>query len=231
MNCKHLLTGFAALALAVPLAAQMGMMGQVPTLSGVWHPVVGSGAVYLNTKSDGTKTQIEISVLGKDVDAQGNPGHWVEISMPNPRAGGTIYVKYLTSVQENTINNSHMIVQMPGQDPMDMGTMGAAMGGRMQQKAPSSIMNDAEIVGTDTVTVPAGTFSCTHYRKKGGGAGDEAWISDKVSPWGLVKSQGKDGESIVLINVLSDAKDHITGTPRKFDPSMMMGGRQVPPRQ
>ena len=81
----------------------------------------------------------------------------------------------------------------------------------------------AEIVGTESVTVPAGTFSCTHYRMKDGTG--EAWVSDKVSPWVLVKSQDKD-TSMVLAKVITDAKDHITGTPQKFDPAQMMRNRQ-----
>ena len=54
------------------------------------------------------------------------------------------------------------------------------------------------------------------------GTGD-AWVSDKVGPWGLVKSQDKDS-TMVLAKVITDAKDHITGTPKKFDPMQMMRG-------
>ena len=53
----------------------------------------------------------------------------------------------------------------------------------------------------------------------------DVWISDKVAPWGLIKSQGKDS-SMTLTKVISDAQDHITGTPRKFDPSQFQRGGQ-----
>ena len=43
----------------------------------------------------------------------------------------------------------------------------------------------------------------------------------KSRPWGLVKSQDKDS-TMVLTKVITDAKDHITGTPKKFDPMQMM---------
>jgi hypothetical protein len=114
-----------------------------------------------------------------------------------------------------------MVFQMSGQDPMEMDMNTNPMGRGMKQTTPVTIADKAEIVGTDTVTVPAGTFSCTHYRMKDG-TGD-AWVSDKVSPWGLVKSQDKD-TSVVLAKVITDAKDHITGTPKKFDPMQMMRG-------
>ena len=41
---------------------------------------------------------------------------------------------------------------------------------------------------------------------------------------GLVKMQGKD-TSMVLTKVVTDAKDHITGTPKKMDPMQMMRDR------
>jgi hypothetical protein len=96
---------------------------------------------------------------------------------------------------------------------------------RMQQQtAAADIAEKAEAVGTESITVPAGTFTCQHYRMKDG-SGD-AWISDKVGPWGLVKSVDKDGSSLVLTKAITDAKDHITGTPKKFDPTQMMRNRQ-----
>jgi hypothetical protein len=101
--------------------------------------------------------------------------------------------------------------------------MNMNMGGhRMPQSTPSDIRDKAERVGTESITVPAGTFSCEHYRMKDGSS--EAWVSDKVAPWGLVKTQGKDS-SMVLTKVITDAKDHITGTPKKFDPMQMMRDR------
>jgi hypothetical protein len=210
------------LSMAFPLAAQMGMGGRVPTLSGVWHPVVGTGANYEVTKSDGTKTQLEISIVGKE-DVDGKPAYWMEMSFVDPRTSAPMYMKSLTTVNENNVVSSRMVMQMPGQDPMEMDTSGAAMGRRMQQSSPSDINDKAEALGSESVTVPAGTFTCQHYRMKDGSG--EAWISDKVGPWGLVKSMGK-GETIVLTKSITDAKDHITGTPKKFDPMQMMRNRQ-----
>ena len=52
------------------------------------------------------------------------------------------------------------------------------------------------------------------------GSGD-AWVSDKVSSVGPVKSQDKDTIDGPA-KVITDAKDRITGTPKKFDPMQMM---------
>jgi len=221
MKLKQMVVMFAALALAAPLAAQM-FGPRVPTLSGIWHPVVGTGAAYEMTSQDGKKSQMEITVVGKE-DVDGKPAFWLEMGFENPRSGGQMYAKNLMTVSDAGITSSRIIMQMPGQDPMEMDMSMNPGGRRMQQTTPANIADKAEVVGTESVTVPAGTFSCTHYRMKDG-TGD-AWVSDKVGPWGLVKSQGKDS-SMVLSKVITDAKDHITGTPKKFDPMQMMRDRQ-----
>jgi hypothetical protein len=219
MRLKHLLVVLAMAALALPLAAQMGMGSRVPTLSGIWHPVVGTGAAYEMTK-EGKKTEIELTVVGKE-DVEGKTAFWLEMGMTDPRTSQLLYAKNLMSVSDTGVTSTRMVMQMPGQDPMEMDMNMNPGGRRMQQTTPANIGEKAEIVGTETVTVPAGTFICTHYRMKDG-SGD-AWVSDKVSPWGLVKSQSKDS-SMVLAKVITDAKDHITGTPKKFDPMQMMRG-------
>jgi hypothetical protein len=49
-----------------------------------------------------------------------------------------------------------------------------------------------ELVGNEDVTTPLGSFACKHYRRAmaEGGKGPviDVWLSDKVSPTGLVKS-------------------------------------------
>ncbi len=221
MKFKQTIVMFAALALALPLAAQMGMGPRTPSLSGIWHPVVGTGAAYEMTDKDGKKSQMEITIVGKE-DVAGKPAFWTEMAFANARSGGQMYMKSLMSVSDAGVTSTRMIMQMPGQAPMEM-DMNMGPGGRMQQTTPANIADKAEIVGTESVTVPAGTFSCTHYRMKDGSS--DAWVSDKVAPWGLVKSAGKDS-SMVLTKVITDATDHITGTPTKFDPMQMMRGRQ-----
>lgn len=45
MKVKNVMAMLASIALAAPLGAQMmGMGSQVPTLSGIWRPVVGTGS-------------------------------------------------------------------------------------------------------------------------------------------------------------------------------------------
>ena len=227
MKLKHIVAVFTTLALAIPIAAQMAFGPKPPSLSGIWHPVVGQGATYDITGHGGQKTQMEIIVVGKD-DLAGKAGFWVEMAMANVQMGGTIYIKNLMTVNDAGVTSGRMVMQMPGRPPMEMDTSMNPAGHQMPQTTPANIADKAELVGTESITVPAGTFSCMHYRMKDGST--DAWVSDKVGPWGLVKSEGKDS-SMVLTKIITDATDHITGTPIKFDPMQMMRGAQGQPHQ
>lgn len=232
MKLKYSAVLVAVVALALPLAAQMGMgMGsRVPTLSGIFRPVVGTGAVYENTREGREPATMEFSVVGKE-DSNGKTGYWIESSMSDPKAGGEIIVKILETVDGDTISYARWVMQMPGQGPMEMDSSMMNMGRNQSTVKPmADLRGKAELVGTESITVPAGTFSCEHYRMKDG-TGD-GWISDKVSPWSLVKMvDTKDKSTIVLTKVISDAKDRITGTPTKFDPMQMMRNRGGQPPQ
>jgi hypothetical protein len=215
------LLGVLTLLAAWPATSQMTM--NVPNVRGVWNPVPGSGAAYQVDSPKG-KIDMEISVVGKEA-VNGKDGFWVEMSM-SPNGQGQMYAKNLMSVDGNTASISRTIVQMGGQPPMELPAMMNRNAG--QQSTAADIRQDAQLVGTEDVTTPAGTFSCEHYKTKDG----DAWISTKVTPWGLVKAAGKD-QTITLQRVITDAKDHITGTPQKFDPAQMMRQRagQQPPQQ
>jgi len=218
----------ATLALALPLAAQMGMGPRIPTLSGIWHPEVGAGAAYDRTvTATGDKSQMEITIVGKEYVA-GKPAYWMEFVMSSAKMmnGAQMVMKQLMTVDDAGVTSTRVIMQPPGQDPMEMEMNGG--GHSTKQTTPANIADKAELVGTESVTVPAGTFSCQHFRMKDG-SGD-GWISDKVSPWSLVKYQGKDS-TMVLTKVITDAKDRITGTPKKFDPMEMMRNRMGQPAQ
>jgi hypothetical protein len=58
---------FSVVACAVLVSAQMGGMGmrQAPP-QGIFNPVVGAGAEYEITTSDGHKTSLQYSIVGKN---------------------------------------------------------------------------------------------------------------------------------------------------------------------
>jgi hypothetical protein len=222
---------FLAAALALPLAAQTGPPN--PSLTGIWHPVVGSGGACETTGPDGSKVQMEITIVGKE-EVNGKTGYWLETAVKGPKFA-EVYKDLMISVYEG-LAYAKRIMQHPGQEPIEFdGSINA--GERMT--TPSDVREEAELVGTETISVPAGTFTCEHYRLKGGWG--DAWVSDNVSPRGLVKmlfasqqgvpeyytdgrppknvgpTRGKDS-STVLTKIITDTKDHITGTPTKIEP-------------
>jgi hypothetical protein len=233
-NMKHLEQAAMGICLLILWAGAasaqgpMGMRGGMPTMSGIWNPVIGSGAAYEMTNSDGQKNNMEMAIVGKET-VDGKDGYWFETTIDNPRMGGQMVMKTLTVVDAGNSVTTKTIMQMAGRPPMEMSSMmqGQGRGGRTPQSTYSDIRSRADDLGSETVTVPAGTFTAEHYKQKDGSG--EVWISNKVAPFGLIKSVGKDS-TMVLTKVITDAKDKITGTPVPFNPAMMMGGGG-PPQQ
>jgi len=199
--------------------AQMGMHAG-PAMRGIFNPVVGSGGQYEMMSEKGTKTVMEIAVVGKE-SVDGKEGYWFEMTMANT-AMGQMTSKTLTVLDGQDTVVSRMIVQMGNRPPMEMPTQ---MYKTNAQKQPADIRDRAEDVGSESVTTPAGTFVTEHYKMKDG-SGD-AWVAPKAGPYGLVKFQGKD-TSMVLTKVITDAKDQITGTPQPFNPMMFQQNQQHP---
>ncbi len=224
VQLKLMVMLIAMIAVALPLASQMATFAQEPqtaALSGVWHPLVGSGGAYEWTVGD-DKHPLETTIVGKE-DVDGKAGYWLETVLTNPKAG-ELYYKALMVVTDGGVVSTRTIVQRPGQGPMEMDTNKTAPA---QRTRPIDMRAQADLVGTETITVPAGTFTCEHYRAKDGSS--DVWVSDKISPWGLVKTQNKTS-SMVLTKVITDAQDRITGTPQKFDPAQRRDRRGQQPQ-
>jgi len=205
---------------AVGLRAQMrGMQGWgAPAMSGLWHPVVGSGAVY-DVDRDGNKTTFEMDIVGKESVA-GKDAVWVEFSFSDARMG-TVFAKSLVGVEGQQVQTVRTIMQMGGMPPMEMPQS------QSHTTQVKDIHQNSTDLGSESVTVPAGTFTCEHYKTK---EGADVWVSEKVVPVGLIKSVEK-GETVVLLKTVTDAKDKIVGTPVPFDPMKMMQAMQNRPQE
>ena len=131
---------------------------------------------------------------------------------------GLTVMKTLQVLDANSIQMKRMIMQAPGEEPMEFPMNMAMMGGQKGNQS-ADIRTDAELVGTETITTPAGTFECQHYRQKD--KSSDVWVSEKVPPYGMVKMVSKDS-TMTLTRVITGAKTRITRTPKKFDPMEMM---------
>jgi len=191
-------------------SAQMGM--RRPQMKGVWSPVVGAGAVYqMETPREGT-SEIEFAVVGAQT-VEGKPGFWLEMVTNDPRAGGEMIMKMLMVHEEKSLEVKRMIMKAGGEDAMEFPMQMAQMGGRAPQNAAADIRDDGVLIGTESVTTPAGTFSCQHYQAKD--KSWDAWVSDKVPPYNIVKAVSKDS-TMTLTRVLTNAKTRITGPVKPF---------------
>jgi hypothetical protein len=204
--------------LAGAASAQMGRFS-APHVMGFWNPVVGAGAVYSVQPAKGDKTEMQIAIVGKE-QVDGKDAYWYEMSFN--QGNGEMIMKSLMILNGPDTHVSRMIMQMPGGPPMEMPTQ---MMHQDRTTQPADVRSDAEDLGSDTITVPGGTFTCEHYRTKNGG---EVWVSQKVSPYGLVKSKTND-TSMELTKVVTSAKDQITGTPQPFNPQAFMQQQQQSP--
>jgi hypothetical protein len=204
----------AATASVAPAArAQMGMRAPA-TPQGLFNPIVGQGAQYEMQDSKGEKHTMEFGVVGKE-SVDGKDGYWMEVSFESGQMGPMV-MKTLASNDSSKLVTQRVIMQMGSRPPMEMTQV---MRGMNNQPQPADIRSSAEDVGSESITVPAGTFTCEHYRMKDG-SGD-TWVSSQITPFGVVKHTGKDS-SMILTKVITDAKDKITGTPVEFNPQQMM---------
>jgi hypothetical protein len=210
-------TILAALSLAatLPANAQMGMdMFKRPAITKVFHPVEGKGAAYLSTDKDGKTRNSEIFIVGKD-SVDGKDGFWMEF-VSDDNNGKPMVGKALITLGDFQFHR--MIVQPAGQQAMELpgGAMSMTNAGKAKVE---EFTNDWNSVGTETITVPAGTFSCEHWRNNKNNA--DSWTSDKITPLGLVK-ETHSGGGMVLTKALDNATDRITGPVKQFDMQQMI---------
>ncbi|MGE5326345.1 MAG: hypothetical protein ACM3NO_04850, partial [Deltaproteobacteria bacterium] len=197
--------------------AQMGRGGmgmRPPQIPGTFAPKVGEGAEYQITSKQGNM-DMEYAVVGKET-VDGQEGYWQEIRMKSGQGTGVI-MKQLMVVGGSNPGIKRMIMQPPGQEPMEMpmNMMGGMMQQHMQQQAAERAAGSmGEKVGTETITVPAGTFECDHYRSKDNDG--DVWISSKVYPYGLIKAVTKD-TTFVLQKTLTGQTSQIKGEPKKLE--------------
>ncbi|HXH68589.1 MAG TPA: hypothetical protein VNI81_15400 [Candidatus Limnocylindrales bacterium] len=201
-----------ALAASQPARAQMGMdIFKRPAITKVFHPVVGKGAVYLDTTKDGKSRNSEISIVGQE-SFEGKEGFWMQFVAADADGKSMVGKSLITP---DDFQFHRMIVQMAGQPAMEMPMkMNASRKERLEEK-----FEDWHSVGTESVTVPAGTFSCEHWRNDK--SNSDVWTSEKISPFGLVK-EVRPNSTMVLTKILDNAPDRITGPVKQFDMQQMM---------
>jgi hypothetical protein len=207
------------LCLTSSAAAQLGSsLFSKPNIADIFKPVVGSGAAYEQHSTDEKRpaSQMEMTIVGKEMTAAGE-AYWMEIGHVGQEGAGMMYSKVLVT---KDFQFTKVVFQEPGKPAMEM-----PFGNEMGKSHLKEEMAKWHQVGSETITVPAGTFGCMHWKNEDGS--DEVWTSDKVTPVAMVKQVGKSG-SMVLTKIITGATDHITGPVTKFDPEALRKQYQKP---
>jgi hypothetical protein len=153
----------------------------------VWNPQVGHGSEYDLSSNDGTRMHISFIITGTE-SVNGQPGYWLETGM-NFDELGQIYSQMLMTQNAGKLQTNKWIVQMANRPPMEMPERRMLRAGNSNAKieTTSNFRTTAVRVGVESVTVPAGTFQCEHWRAKDG-SGD-AWLLSDVVPYRSRPSQ------------------------------------------
>jgi hypothetical protein len=188
----------ATVLLAAPLA------GQAKCAEAMKTPPVGGWAEY--QMKEGT---MRMALLGEE-QHDGKAMHRLELSIRGKNEAIMQVVVPGWPYQPDGVYE--MVFKAGGQPAMKVsGQMMSMM--RQNMKMPTNAVNEAcermENLGSESVTVPAGTFRTTHYRDPKNGV--DAWV-DPALPFGLVKTVSKDGE-MLLVGTGTGAKSQITETP------------------
>lgn len=193
--------------------SQWGKGQQGPQFKGDFKPVVGAWAEYrIKTQGEAPAT-MKMAIVASE-----GTSFWYETVTDGP--GGRSIMKMLVDGDPNNQNSVKRMIMKNGNEPaMEMPVM---MGGQQPsgQQAPQGRMTDK---GIEKITVPAGSFTARHFQYQIDKEVSDSWVADKVSPYGLVKSSGKDF-AMELTGFGTGAKTGITETPRKFEMPKMPAG-------
>ena len=198
---------------SAPAQGMRGSVGrQPPHLMGEFKPVVGSGAQYLMTSQNSTM-HFSYVIVGKE-DVGGSTGYWLEVRTQGLEMPGEMVMKQLMVMSAEKPEIKRMIVQQPGRPPMEFPL--GMMPGLAQQGVETGDTSPGVKLGSETISVPAGSFECDHYRKQETRGPVDIWISSRVSPYGTVKMSRGD-LSLVLEKILNNEVSHIHGQPRPLN--------------
>jgi hypothetical protein len=188
--------------------AQFGK-GAGPKFHSDFKPVVGGWSEYQMTGKGESPSKMKIAIVGKEGDA-----YWYETIMEIKQEGRIISKMLVSGNPEDQKNMRRMIVKMGNEPAMEMPIQ--MMQASKDQGQKGKIIDK----GKESIKVPAGTFTAQHMQYQDGEIVVDTWVHKDVSPYGMVKSQSKEFE-MVLLGYGTGAKTLITETPQKFEMPQM----------
>jgi hypothetical protein len=190
--------------------------GAGPKFYSDFKPVVGGWSEYQVTTKGEPPIKMRIAIVGKEGDA-----YWYETIMETKQEGRVITKMLVSGNPEDQENMRRVIVKMGNEPAMEMPVQMMKASGAQERRG--KIMDK----GTESIKVPAGTFTVQRMQYQDGETVVDNWVHKDVSPYGMVKSQSKDFE-MVLLAYGTGAKTSITETPKKFEMPQIPGMPQMP---
>lgn len=212
---RILIGAILAAGMATPLVAQNACEAFLEA------PAVGSWVEY-DFQGNGQAGRSRMAVVGSETRS-GRKLTWYEMSFDAGGQSGIIKMLgeggFYHAMSEKKIEE--MVVKGAGQPAMKFsGAMMERIRSQMNVGSdPASQFGqgceDAERVGVESVTVPAGTFDAVRFRLTSGKNPGDAWIVEGM-PFGMIKWTGSDGEAVELVGRGDDAVSEITETPMEM---------------
>jgi hypothetical protein len=150
-------------------------------------------------------SKMKIAIVGKEGDA-----YWYETVMETKQEGRMISKMLVSGNPEDQKSIKRMIVKMGDEPAMEMPVQ--MMQGSKLQEQKGKIIDK----GTESIKVPAGTFTAQHMQYQDGEIVVDSWVHKDVPPYGMIKLQSKEF-GMVLLGYGTGAKTLITETPQKFE--------------
>jgi len=171
-----------------------------------FKPIVGGWSEYEVKPKGESPFKMKIAIVGKEGNA-----YWYETVMDMKNEGKVITKMLISGDPEDPKNVKRMIVKTGNEPAMEMPA-------KMMQQSSKHQEQRGKIIdkGLETVKVPAGTFKTQHMQYQDKDIVVDTWGHKDVSPYGMIKSQSKDFE-MVLLGYGTGAKTMITETPQRFE--------------
>jgi hypothetical protein len=201
---------------SVSLAHAQLEKGGGPKFYSDFKPVLGGWAEYQMSEEGGAISKMKIAIVGKEGDA-----YWYETILETKQEGRTISKMLVSGNPEDQKNVKRIIVKMGNEPAMEMPLE------MMQASEGKGEKGKTIDKGTESIKVPAGTFTARHIQYQFEELVEDTWIHKDVSPYGVVKSKSKDFE-MVLLGYGTGAKTQITERPQKLEMPQMPS---MPPKR
>jgi len=190
--------------------------GGGPKFYSDFKPVVGGWSEYQMSEGGGATSKMKIAIVGKEGDA-----YWYEAIIETKQEGRIISKMLVSGNPQDSKNIKRLIVKTGNEPAMEMPV-------EMMQASEDQAEKGKTIdIGTESIKVPAGTFTARHIQYKFEELVEDTWIYKDVFPYGVVRSKSKDFE-MVLLGYGTGAKMQITEKPQKLEMPQMPS---MPPKR